>query len=209
MQIDGKLDEIVEYIASARTMPMSSSAMLNKGELTALIEELRDLLPDDLQAADAVLAEREAILEEARYNADRIMADARAEQAKLVADHEITAEARAERIRLLDAAQESADAIRKAVDAHVDAKLARLERAALALAETARTGRADLAAAAAYQPIEPVEPVDGEPDDPRRSALEDGTPDARFAPDAASEDRRFVPEVSGFGADRNGAGRTV
>lgn len=206
MQIDGKLDEIVEYIASARTMPMSSSAIINKSELTALIEELRDLLPQDLQAADAVLAEQEAIMEEARYNADRIMADARAEQAKLVADHEITAEARAERIRMLDSAQESADAIRKAVDAHVDAKLAHLERAALALAETARTGRADLAAAAAYRPIEPV---DDESDDPRRSALEAGTPDARFDAGAAADDHRFVPEVSGFGADRSGVGRTV
>lgn len=183
MQIDGKLDEIVSFIDSARTMPMSSSAMINKAELTALIEELRDLLPHDLQAADAVLAEREAILEEARYAADRMIADSRAEQAKLVADHEITAAAGAERIRLLDAAQESADAIRKGVDAHVEAKLAHLERAARTLADTARHGREQLAAAAAYQPVDPVE-------------------------DDAGTDHRFVPEVGDFRHEWHGAGPT-
>lgn len=199
MKIDGKLDEIVSFIDSARTMPMSSSAMINKGELTALIEDLRELLPHDLQAADAVLAEREAIIEEARYNADRMVADARAEQAKLVADHEITAEARSERLRLLEAAQESADAIRKGVDVHVDAKLASLERAAVALAETARNGRQQLAAAAAYKSVDST-------DD--HYAVDD----QRFVPDvhvdahvggppvAHSGEHRFVPDVGEFRA---------
>jgi hypothetical protein len=207
VQIDGKLDEILAFIDSARTMPMSSSAMINKGELTALIADLRELLPHDLQAADAVLAEREAILEEARYNAERMLADARAEQAKLVADHEITAEARDERLRLLDAAQESADAIRKGVDAHVDAKLAALERAAAALVDTARNGRQQLAAAAAYRNVESVD--------------EDHVmDDQRFVPDvhvdvhvgghtaahaathtgAHSGEHRFVPDVGDFRA---------
>src|SRR5690625_1299311 len=180
-------------------MPMSSSALINKAELTTLLEELRGLLPQDLQAADAVLAEREAILEEARYNADRLVADARAEQAKLIADHEITAEARTERIRLLDAAEEGAEAIRKGVDAHVDARLAALEKAAFQLAETARAGRTDLAAAQAYHQGESVDRVDAIDDLPapeRRAAVDSRVHGARFVPDVRADDSWLVPDIA-------------
>lgn len=212
MQIDAKIDEILEYIDSARTMPMSSSAIVNKSELTALIDELRGLLPADLQAADAVLAEREAILEEARYNAERMTADARAEQAKLIADHEITAEARTERIRLLDAAEEGAEAIRKGVDAHVDAKLAALEQAAQRLAETARTGRNELAAAQAYHQggsAHQVDSIDDMAAHDRRAAVDNGAQDRLVGSDTRIDDRRFVPEATGVRAERRVSDRSA
>jgi phosphoglycerate-specific signal transduction histidine kinase len=141
MEVNEKLDEIVGFVEAARTMPMSSSAMINKQDLIAMLDELRERLPANLQAADAVLAEREGLLIEAQENAAAIIADARAEQARLVADHEVLVEARIERDRIVDIASEQAAGLRHDIDHYVDAKLANLEAQAERIAETVRSGR--------------------------------------------------------------------
>jgi hypothetical protein len=141
MEVHDKIIEIVTFVDSARTMPMSSSAVISKSELLSKFDELRALLPENLQAADAVLAEREALLAEARMNAERLVAEAQAEHARLVDEHSIMVAARIERDELLAAAQEEAASIRRDADDYVDTKLAHLELAAQRIVDTVREGR--------------------------------------------------------------------
>jgi cell division septum initiation protein DivIVA len=153
MEVHDKLGEVVTLVDSARTMPMSSTAMVNKQQLLAMLDEIREGLPGNLRAAEAVLGQREALLMEARGNADRIVANARAEQAKLVADHTVTQAARSEAEEILRVAREHADAIRADADDYVDAKLARLEVAAQRIVETVRDGREQLRHPTSYDEI--------------------------------------------------------
>lgn len=159
MQVNDKLDEIVGFVESARTMPMSSTAVIKKPDLIAMLEELRDLLPGNLKAADAVLAEREGLLTEAQENAAAMISRARAEQARLVADHEVMVEARAERDRIIGAATEQAAGMRRDIDHYIDAKLANLEVQAERIADTVRAGRSQLRQAT---PFEELAAHDGE-----------------------------------------------
>ena len=144
MEVHDKIAEIVTMVDSARTMPMSSTAMVNKNQLLALLDEVRESLPENLRAAEAVLGQREALLIEARGNAERIVHDARSEHARLVADHAVTQAARLEAEEVLQLAREQAEAIRSDADDYVDAKLARLEVAAQRIVETVRDGREQL-----------------------------------------------------------------
>ena len=144
MEVHDKIAEIVTMVDSARTMPMSSTALVNKHQLLALLDEVRENLPENLRAAEAVLGQREALLIEARGNAERIVHDARSEHARLVADHTVTQAARREAEEVLQLAREQAETIRSDADDYVDAKLARLEVAAQRIVETVRDGREQL-----------------------------------------------------------------
>ncbi|PSL05896.1 hypothetical protein CLV30_10347 [Haloactinopolyspora alba] len=144
MEVHEKITEIVAMVDSARTMPMSSTAMVNKQQLLVLLDEVRECLPENLRAAEAVLGQREALLVEARGNAEKVVGEARDEHARLVDDHSVTQAARIEADEILRVAHDQAQAIRDDADDYVDAKLARLEVAAQRIVETVRDGREQL-----------------------------------------------------------------
>ncbi|WP_166351852.1 hypothetical protein [Phytoactinopolyspora limicola] len=153
MEIHKKLDELAGLVESARTMPMSSSAILNKNDVLSLVNQVRNLLPESLAAADTVIEQREELLEEARGNASKIINDARAEQARLVGDHTVLIEARRERGRTLEQTRQELEAMRVALDDHVDAKLAHVEVIAERIVETVREGRDQLRRTGPYDEL--------------------------------------------------------
>lgn len=55
MDVQKKLDEIVEAVGSARSMPMSASCVVNRAELLAMLEEVRQALPGSLAQAQELL----------------------------------------------------------------------------------------------------------------------------------------------------------
>ncbi|MGH8774971.1 MAG: hypothetical protein ACRDWI_07290 [Jiangellaceae bacterium] len=153
MDVHDKIDEIVKYVESARTMPMSSSAVVNRTDLLAMIETLRSVLPGSLRGAEAVLDQREALLAEARTNAGQLIAAGREEQERLVSEHGVlvAAEARAE--EALATATARADEMRREVDDYVDAKLAHLELSVDKILDTVRQGRERLRGSNAYDEL--------------------------------------------------------
>ena len=56
------LDQIEDLVESSRTVPLSASIMINKAELLDLLDQAREALPEDLVAADAVVADADADL---------------------------------------------------------------------------------------------------------------------------------------------------
>ncbi len=127
MDVHSKLDEITAMVEGARAMPMSASCVVHRDELLGLVDELRALLPQELQEAEFVLADRDEVVAEGRREAERIVADARAERARLVGETEVTREARREADRILDEAHKQTEAMRIEVEDYVDAKLANFE----------------------------------------------------------------------------------
>ena len=56
------LDQIEDLVEIARALPMSASVLVNKAEVLDLLEQARQALPDDLVAADAVVADADAVM---------------------------------------------------------------------------------------------------------------------------------------------------
>lgn len=127
MDVHDKLDELIAVVESARSMPMSASCVVNRGEVLGLLEELRELLPEEFRHAQLLLQDREAVIEEGRREVGRLMDAARHERSRMVDQAEVVNEAmrQAEQIRA-DAYQEAA-ALRAQVDDYVDTKLANFE----------------------------------------------------------------------------------
>ena len=125
--VQAKLDEIAEMVESAKSMPLSASCVVNRAELLARLEELRQLLPAQMKEAQRVLKERAAVVDEGRQDAAKIVADARVEAARLVGRTEVMQTATREAERVTREAEEGAARMRLEVDDYVDTKLANFE----------------------------------------------------------------------------------
>lgn len=127
MEIHDKLAELTHVVADARAMPMSASCIVNRGEVIALLDEVQRLLPEDLARAEALLADRDRVIDLGREEAERLAEKGRVEQARLVSESEIAREAEEEAVRMIETAQREAEEIRAEVDEYVDGKLATFE----------------------------------------------------------------------------------
>ena len=78
------LDQLEDLIEQARSVPLSANAMVNRAELLDLIDQAREALPDDLVAADAVVADADAVLGRADSAAEVTIEEARDQASHLV-----------------------------------------------------------------------------------------------------------------------------
>ncbi len=122
-----KLDEITDLVESAKSMPLSASCVVNRAELLAALDEVRDLLPRQLADATDIVADRDELVEQARREAERVVEAAHAERARLLAQSELAQQADLEAERIVAEAREEAARMRQEVDDYVDAKLANFE----------------------------------------------------------------------------------
>ncbi|MFF7357942.1 MULTISPECIES: ATP synthase F0 subunit B [Streptomyces] len=127
MDVQKKLDEIVSTVSGARSMPMSASCVVNRAELLALLEEVRQALPGSLAQAQELIGDREQMVEQARLEAERIIGNAHAERGSLISDTEIARRSQSEADRILAEARKEAEEIRAEADDYVDSKLANFE----------------------------------------------------------------------------------
>jgi cell division septum initiation protein DivIVA len=127
VDVHEKLDELSRLVEDARSMPMSASCIVNRAELLGVLEELRELLPEEFRHAQLLLDDREAVVEEGRREAQRVIATAEVERDRLTSETEVAAAAvrQAEQIHI--AALEEAQTMRAEVDDYVDSKLANFE----------------------------------------------------------------------------------
>lgn len=123
-----RIDDIIALVEGARAMPMSRNCIVDRGELIAILDQLRGELPGEMRRASALLDERDKILDAGRREADRIVAEAEAEHARLVSVNEITVSSEHEAARLVADARAESQRLRDEVDDYVDTALANFEQ---------------------------------------------------------------------------------
>ena len=135
---DKLLKELVEVVETARTVPMSASCVVPREHVLDLLDALRAALPTELDAAQRVLARRDALLVEAAESATRTRREADdaarqiREQAGTQADAivvdarhqagEVVRAAEAEAYRTVESAQEEHASLVSATTVHRNAQ---------------------------------------------------------------------------------------
>ena len=127
MDLTTRLTELEEMVRDAKSMPLSSSALLNRDEVLDLIEDLKSSLPDEIKQARWVVKDREELLAKARRDAEAMVEQARAEQLRLASHEAVMQRAKDEAERIVQEAEEDARRLRLEAEDYVDAKLAQLE----------------------------------------------------------------------------------
>ena len=143
--LTGILDALADAIGQARSMPMSSSVLVNRAELLDLVDQARDVLPTQLTRADEVLAAAAAARVAAQAEAERIVAAAHERAAELVEEHELTRAARVRGEEIVAEAEGVAEGLRRDADDYCDRRLADFEVDLGRVLTQVQAGRAKLA----------------------------------------------------------------
>jgi cell division septum initiation protein DivIVA len=127
MDLATRLLELEEMVRDAKSMPLSSSALLNRDDVLVLIEELKDSLPEEIKQARWVVKDREELLAKARRDAEAMVESARAEQLRMASHEGVVQRAKEESERIVHEANEDARRLRLEAEDYADSKLAQLE----------------------------------------------------------------------------------
>jgi cell division septum initiation protein DivIVA len=127
VDVNAKIDELIEIVESARAMPMSASCVINRTQVLDLLDDLKRGLPEEMDRAKKVLADRESVLADGRREAERLLERTRTERDSIIGNTDVSREARGAAERILSQARHEADQIRVEADDYVDQKLANFE----------------------------------------------------------------------------------
>lgn len=140
-ELEARLDELELALAEARPMPLSASVLVSRDELIRLVNEIRELLPNELRQARWVLRERESVLSDAEQTAQRMIADAEQECLRLTGETEVVRTAELEAKRVTREAREQSRTMRMEAEDYIDGQLARFELVLHKTIKTVAAGR--------------------------------------------------------------------
>lgn len=111
-RIEQIIGEIEDYIASCKTVPLSSTKIyVNKEEIDDLIRELRLKTPDEIKKYQKLISNKDAILSDAREQAEQMVKAAQIQTQELINEHEIMQRAYEQANKVIDDATHRAQEI--------------------------------------------------------------------------------------------------
>lgn len=111
-RIEQIIEEIEEYIDSCKFQALSTTKIIvNKDQIDELLRELRMKTPDEIKRYQKIIANRDAILEDAKAKAESMIEEAQIHTTQLVSEHEIMQQAYAQANDIVMAATEQAQEI--------------------------------------------------------------------------------------------------
>lgn len=125
--LEDLVKQIEELIKSARTMPLSSSALVDRKEVLDLIELLKRSIPEEIARARAVIRDRDDVVERARTQAERVLERAQTEREQQLSKTEIVQAASREADRMVAEAEAVSRRIKSEAESYVEGKLATFE----------------------------------------------------------------------------------
>lgn len=139
------IEKLLAIVNDARSMPLSSSALVNRQEVLEMLETLRQALPGEITRARSILRDGEEVLERAGHEAQRVLERARQERERLLSKTEIVQAAAREADRLVAEAESTSKRIRAEAEAYVESKLANFEVVLQKTLQAVERGRQRLA----------------------------------------------------------------
>lgn len=133
------IDEMEQYIESCKPQAFSKeNIIVDKYHMEELLDELKRRTPEELKRYQKIMAQKDAILDDARSKAEALVNKATLQTNELISEHEIMQQAhtRAQEVEviarqkaqeMLDAAAEEANAMRMAAVQYTDDLLANIE----------------------------------------------------------------------------------
>ncbi len=126
--IEDLLDEIYDVLDKGWKLPLSSGRIfVDAEEIRAILDDLREEIPNEVRKAQAIVADRAQIIEDAHREADVVIRTAQEKAQSLVAENEIVRQAQLRANELLTQAQGKYREMRQASSEYVDDLLKRAD----------------------------------------------------------------------------------
>lgn len=127
MDISALLDRLENLVSQATKVPLTGKVLIDPDQVLAMIDEIRDVLPEEIRQAQRLSRERDEILREAREEAEAMVRDAKVYVVQLTDETAIAREAQQKADEILDQAKRVAKEIRLGAKNYADEILAKME----------------------------------------------------------------------------------
>ena len=127
MDLIERIDELQVLVEEAKSVPLSSSAVINRDEVLELLAQLKEEIPEEVRQARWMSRDRDELLARARREAERIVVEAQEQRDRLFTRTEIVYAAKREAERIIEDARERATKMRVEAEDFIDQKLAGFE----------------------------------------------------------------------------------
>ena len=133
-----------DIIATAPTMPLSSSPRIDRDEINDLLESALERLPDELRQARWMLKERQEFVAKTRREADELLEAARVQAERMVQRTEVVRAAEQRARQIIEAAETDSRRLRHETEDFLDQRLGSFEILLDKLGKTVHAGRSRL-----------------------------------------------------------------
>ncbi|MBR1883847.1 MAG: ATPase [Clostridia bacterium] len=144
MEIFSLIENLEELIESSSKVPFSSKVMVDKEELSSLLEEIKLKLPDELKQAKRIKDERVTILNDAQDEANKILKEAELKIVELVDENAITRQAIEQKEEIIENANRISKEISVSTKEYADNLLERIEDLLSQTLQVVRENRKEL-----------------------------------------------------------------
>jgi hypothetical protein len=153
------LRKTIDIIATAPSVPLSSTPRIDRDEIIELLEDALVRVPEEIRQARWMLKERQEFLEKTKREADELLGVARQQAERMVQRTEVVRAAEARARQVIDAAEEETRRLRNETEDFLDQRLGSFEILLDRLSKTVAHGRQRLSIGAntEEEASEPVE----------------------------------------------------
>ena len=110
-RIEEIINELYEYVESAKTNITQSKIVVQKDEIFGFLDELRLHIPDEIKRCQKIIANREAILKKAQEEATGIIDEANEKAIQIEEDGKVRAQQLVEETTIMKSAYEQANKV--------------------------------------------------------------------------------------------------
>jgi cell division septum initiation protein DivIVA len=135
------LRRAIDIVATAPTMPLSSSPRIDRDEIIELLEESLHRLPDELRQARWMLKERQEFVAKTRREADELLEAARVRAERMVQRTEVVRAAEQRARQVMETAEADSRRLKHETEDFLDQRLGSFEILLDKLQKTVHAGR--------------------------------------------------------------------
>lgn len=160
MQIPDILDRLCNIVEQAKSVPLTKGAIIDRDEVLDLLDTLRAELPEEIDKADLIIADRSAVLADAQKRADQMLAEARQQVQQMLSQNSLVSSAQHEIATTQSKVETELTRLRQETDEYIDARLATFEVALARTMAAIQRGRERLNGKHPYDALAPADEAD-------------------------------------------------
>src|SRR3954462_13754149 len=121
------IDKLDDQIHNAKPVPLTDQVRVDKEEVYDILDQMRATIPEEIKQARWIVKERQEMLAEAKREAERVLKEARDEQARLISQEEVVKQAERQAEDIIEEARTREREIRLGAEDYADDILNTLE----------------------------------------------------------------------------------
>lgn len=144
MNVIDLISSIEDAVIEGRIPLIKSKSIINIDEFLDMLDEMKRLLPQELQAANHLRSEKNKLIIEAQQEAQTLIEDVAREADRLVAESDITQGAYMKSKQIMNETQAEMDELRQVTYEYLSGKMDELSEKLLAVNEEIKNSKREL-----------------------------------------------------------------